>query len=519
MNISNRPQRNRLLVMKFGGTSIGSGDAIRRVASIIVDQLDRHLVVVTSAMSGVTDELLELTERAVAGDESSCWRRLRSLRERHLEAAREIAPEGPAWVTLSLELSRLEAAVWRLLGEPATRSSVEARLAGWGELLAVLLVTGALQDRRVAAAACLEPLVVLRSGTVGNAPVPEMSLTRQAVSDFAGRLEAPGGITLDGGSGSLGGDGAGSAGAATVVVVPGFIGRTVDGRITTLGRGGSDYSATILAAALEAMACWIYTDVDGVLTADPRIVPEARVLPCISAATAGRLSHCGARVLHPRSVAPVARTGIELRVRNTFSPENAGTLIIADTILDLDGPGALHLPHHPVVAGRRHLCAVGLAGSGLPEIPHLFGRLCQAAFSAGAEIVQAPQPVPGHDPLVIVDAGDARRVTEALMAEFALEREQSLVAGVVAQAGLALCSVVGDELPAAFLPGRTQAALADAGIGWLHQSVSADVYSCVVAESQLDAAIRCIHADLQAWFASPGQEGREVPCREESVIW
>jgi aspartokinase len=510
--------RNRLLVMKFGGTSVGSGDAIRRVAGIIVDQLDQNPVVVTSAMSGVTDDLLELTEQAAAGEEEICSRRLRSLREQHLKAAREIAPaHSSAWVALNQELASLEIATGRLLEDPPSRPRVEGRLAGWGELLAVLLVTGALQARGVSALACLEPLVVVRSELVGaGAAVPQMAMTREAVAEFAERHQAPGTGSKGGEGGSKGGEG-GSPGA-TIVVVPGFICRTTDGRISTLGRGGSDYSATILAAALGVSACWIYTDVDGVLTADPRIVPEARVLPRISAATAGRLSHCGARVLHPRSVAPVARTGIELRVRNTFSPANAGTLI-ADADLKTEDVGAADLRSHPIVAGRRSLCAVGLTGPGLPEIPHLFGRLCRAALSVGAEIVQSPQPVPGHDPLVIIDAGDAPRVTGALTAEFAVELEQALVSGVVAQTGLALCSVVGDIFPAAFPPASAaQAALAGAGIRWLHQSVSAEVVSFVLAESQLDSAIRCIHADLvRVWSRQPAEESAEPGREEESV--
>jgi aspartate kinase len=503
-------ERNRLLVMKFGGTSVGSGDAIRQVAGIIVDQLDRHLVVVTSAMSGVTDELLELTDQAAAGREADCSRRLRSLRERHLQAAHEIATTPSAWVTLYQELAQLERAAWCLLKDPVSRSNVEGRLAGWGELLAVILVTEALRARGAPALACLEPLVVVRSEPGSGAAVPHMAMTREAVGEFAERH-----LVLSAGSGTTGRDG---NACAAIVVVPGFIGRTMDGRITTLGRGGSDYSATILAATLEAMACWIYTDVDGVLTADPRIVPEARVLPRISAATAGRLSHCGARVLHPRSVAPLACTGIELRVRNTFSPENAGTLI-ADADVETADSSAVDLRHPPAVAGRGRLCAVGLTGPGVPEIPHLFGRLCQAALSVGAEIVQAPQPVPGHDPLVIIDAGDAPRVTGALTAEFELEREQAQVTGVVAQAGLALCSVVGDILPSACLPARTQHALSGAGIRWLHQSVSADVWSCVIAESQLDSAIRCIHTELLSWYASRADDGSAEPGREESVSW
>jgi aspartate kinase len=488
--------------MKFGGTSVGSADAIGRVAGIIADQLDRHPVVVTSAMSGVTDDLLELSDQAAAGEEEVCWRRLRSLRQRHLEVAGAVAPDQSTWTRLHQQLAALEEAVQRLLEDPLSRPEVEGQLAGWGELLAVILVTGALWGRCVPALACLEPLVVVRRGPGMRVAVPQMAMTREAVAEFAARHQV------------LGAGRNGAEDSSTIVVVPGFIGRTPDGRVTTLGRGGSDYSATILAAALGSDACWIYTDVDGVFSADPHIVPDARVLPRISAATAGRLSCCGARVLHPRSVAPVARTGIELRVRNTFRPESAGTLI-ADVPLQTEDPTSLARWSQPVVAGRRHLCAIGLAGPGLPEIPHLFGRLCQAALSVGAEIVQAPQPVPGHDPLVIIEDGDTARVSGALTAEFEPERELCLVSGVVAETGLALCSVVGDHVETAFLP--AQAALAAAGIRWRHQSVSADVLCFVLAESQLNSAIRCIHASLStAWSRQPEQDSAQTG-REESV--
>jgi aspartate kinase len=460
---------------------------------------------------------------AAQGQEADCSSRLLSLRGRHLEAAYEIDPADTAWGSLHRELASLESAVRRLIDDPASLPVVEDRLAGWGELLAVVLVAGALAARGVPALACLEPLIVVVGS--GKRPgraeaVPEMAMTRDAVANFLQRHRLPA-------TGRQAGEDGNPAGDGRIVVVPGFIGRTVDGRVTTLGRGGSDYSATLLAAALGSRACWIYTDVDGVLTADPRIVPDARVLPRISAATAGRLSYCGARVLHPRSVAPAARERIELRVRNAFSPENAGTLIAdADPAEMGDGGGAgcPRLWSYPVVVGRRRLCAAGLTGPGLAEIPHLFGRLCRVALSAGVEIVQAPQPVPGHDPLVMIDATDAAAFSGALAIEFELEQELRLVAGVAAQMGLALCSVVGDHLESAdMLPGMIQALLAGAGIRWLHQSVSAEVVSFVVAESQLDSAIRCIHAALVGLepgvgpeITEPGMEGTE-PERQERV--
>ena len=270
-----------------------------------------------------------------------------------------------------------------------------------------------------------------------------------------------------------------------------------DGRVTTLGRGGSDYSATLLANAVSAEACWIYTDVDGVYSADPRIVPDAQVLSRISAATASRLSYCGARVLHPRSVAPAARSGIELRVRNTFRPQHAGTLIQGG---QADVPA---VAEHPLaVVGRRHLTSIGLVGSGLAQIPHAFGRLCRVVTDAGAEIIQATHPVPGHDPEVIVDAAYVGKIVPRLETEFAGERHLGLIAAFSSRDGLAQLCLIGDELHVSTLA-ASQRSLAEAEIGWLHQTASADAACFIVEEWQLDRAVRCLHQEMISSARTP----------------
>ena len=319
-----------MLVMKFGGTSVGSGSAILHVAAIILDHQHRQPLVVTSAMSGVTDALLRLSESLAAGHATGALLQLQGLRERHLSAARVIDPDS-TWKRLHRVLGDLEAAVTAPSPERPGSFAARDRIAAFGELLAVTLVTGALEKCGGAAVACLKP-IILTNDQFGEA-APEVEATAEAVGRFLR-----------------------SVGAA-IPVTAGFIGCTSDGRVTTLGRGGSDYSATLLANAVSAEACWIYTDVDGVYSADPRIVPDAQVLSRISAATASRLSYCGARVLHPRSVAPAARSGIELRVRNTFRPQHAGTLIQGG---QTDVPA---VAEHPLaVVGRRHLTSIGLVG-------------------------------------------------------------------------------------------------------------------------------------------------------------
>jgi aspartate kinase len=337
-------------------------------------------------------------------------------------------------------------------------------IAAFGELLAVTLVVGALEKCGGKPAAWLKP-IILTDDTFGEA-APELEATGQAAKRLLQHV----------------GD--------AIPVTAGFIGCTRDGRVTTLGRGGSDYSATLLADAVSAEACWIYTDVDGVYSADPQVVPEAQVLPRISTATAGRLSYCGARVLHPRSVAPAARSGIELRVRNTFHPQHAGTLIQGDRS-EMTATRGLPL----AVVGRRNLTSIGLVGSGLAEIPRAFGRLCRVVTDSGAEILQAAHPIPGHDPEVIVDASYARELESHLAKEFAGERRLGLIAAFSARDGLAQLCLFGDELHVSTLA-SSQRSLADAQIGWLHQTASPDAICFILEENQLDRAIRRLHQDM-----------------------
>lgn len=466
-----------MLVMKFGGTSVGSGERILRVAEIVVGAMARQPVVVTSAMSGVTDQLLAIVDAAAQGDEEACQARFAALQQRHWEAANAIDADGD-WSYLRDRLvslsDEIDAALKTRQQSPALRDS----LACWGELLAVILVARAIERQGTPSCLWDEPLIATDNHY--TEATPDLARTQElAKAAFADAVEQ-----------------------GAVLVCPGFVGQAIGYpdpfppardflqeviNYTTLGRGGSDYSATLIAAALGADACWIYTDVDGVFTADPRIVAAAQVLPVVSFATAGRLALCGAKVLHPRSVAPAARYGFELRVRNTAHPDHEGTLLVANADETQGMPLA--------VAGRRKLASVALQGSGLPEIPNLFGRMCQAVAEMGAEIVLAAQPVPGHDPQVIIDAGMVGAVEARLAQEFAQEQGQGQLSRITSRAGLALCTVVGDDLPPLCIA-QTQRALASEKINPLSQSAAPEALTFIIAESQLDRALRRLHQDV-----------------------
>jgi aspartate kinase len=473
-----------MLVLKFGGTSVGSGERIVRVAEIALELHEREPVIVTSAMSGITDALLALAEAAAQGDRDDCDARLAAIEQRHWDATKSIDPEGD-WSHLRDRFVALrdtiDAACAERVDSPMLRDSVIC----WGELLAVILVERAVDRVGGSGWAWDEPLIATDDHYGEATPDPEKTreLAAAAWSAFQSwRAAQP---------------------HPAVFVAPGFVGQALgyplavtsqpdflEHRInyTTLGRGGSDYSATLIAAALGADACWIYTDVDGIFTADPRLVPEkAQSLPIISFAAAGRLALCGAKVLHPRSVAPAAQMGFELRVKNTFQPERAGTLLVASSEATQGLPLA--------VAGRRKLAMIVVEGPGLSTIRNLFGRLCAAIDAAGAEIVLAAPPVPGHDPRIIIDAVGSDAVCQQIQRDFAKELAQGRIAGVRANSGIALCTVVGDTL-APLWSTLAQRALASEKIVPIQHSAAPEALTYIINEADLDKAIKRLHREV-----------------------
>jgi aspartate kinase len=301
------------LVIKFGGTSVGSGAAFARAAAIAAEAArGRPVAVVVSAMSGTTDTLLGYADATGgrkgrtpfgATREGSVAELHRSLAERHLQAAREVvSAEHLPDVEERLRslLLDLVGAFDGLAENPAAR---RAGIAVHGERLSAEILAGAIQSQGTPAEAVRNDPIATDSAFDG-AEV-DAAETSARVSRFVAPL-------LEGGA---------------VAVVPGFVGRSPDGLETTLGRGGSDRSATILGRALGAGEVWIMSDVDGVLDADPRLVPNAATLPRLSYREASLFASLGAKVLHPRTMEPASEAGIEVLVRNTFNPEGAGTRV------------------------------------------------------------------------------------------------------------------------------------------------------------------------------------------------
>ncbi|MCX6598705.1 MAG: aspartate kinase, partial [Acidobacteria bacterium] len=268
----------------------------------------RPVAVVVSAMSKVTDTLLETLRHAEGGDRAGVEANLKKLADRHLETARALLTEASATAataeitTMIGEVDRIAKGV-EMLGIRPPRSVDEA--VAVGERLSALLMAAHLNDTGVAATAVNAREVIVTDAVFGNA-TPLLDATRvKAAARLQPALEA-----------------------GTVPIVTGFNGATADGRPTTLGRGGSDFSASILAGALDAAELWIWTDVDGIMSADPRLVKDARVLDVITYREAAELAYNGAKVLHPRTLAPLMEHGIPVWSKNSFNVAAPGTRIV-----------------------------------------------------------------------------------------------------------------------------------------------------------------------------------------------
>src|SRR5580658_10490540 len=352
---------NNLLVMKFGGTSMGSAERIRVAATICAEQKARRPVLaVVSAMSGVTDLLLGTLRHAEADDEAGIESSIQSLSDRHEKTCQELLREparchrAMAGVRDLISDFRRIAHGMLMLGDRPPKSVDEA--IAIGERLSALMIAEYLESTGIAARAINSAEVIVTDAVFGNA-TPIMEATRRKAGSLIEPLFASG----------------------VLPVLTGFNGATVDGRPTTLGRGGSDFSASILAAALDASELWIWTDVDGIMSADPRSVREARVLDALTYNEAAELAYNGAKVLHPRTLGPLIERQIPVWSKNSFHREHPGTRIIS-TVEAPSGPRAV------TSIANVALVSIEPASSAVSSA-RLMSRALEALADANAEVL------------------------------------------------------------------------------------------------------------------------------------
>ena len=393
------------VVLKFGGTSVGDADAIRRLVRHVAAAAQRGAaVVVVSALSGVTDRLLQLAAGASAGDDAAIAAGIEELRERHARAAAEVAAD-PADVIATTardleELRNLLHAVATLKdASPRTRDAIAA----YGELLSSRIVRSACVAGGLKASWVDARRVVVTDDSFGAA-LPLTDRTEAAVAEHVAPVLARG----------------------EVPVLGGYIGATADGVTTTLGRGGSDYSAAIVGAALNASEIQIWTDVDGMMTADPRVVPATHVVPRLSFEEASELAYFGAKVLHPSTILPAIAKAIPVRILNSRRFEQSGTLITAGS--QVDAPLA-------ALACKRHVTVIDITSTRM-LMAHGFLRRVFEVF----ERCRTPIDVVSTSEVSIsVTIDDNRRLDEIIA-------ELSAFAEVRVESEMAILCAVGDGL-------------------------------------------------------------------------
>jgi bifunctional aspartokinase / homoserine dehydrogenase 1 len=302
------------LIMKFGGSSVGTTTALTQVLSIVLHERERvkRLMLVVSALEGVTDALIEAAHLAQLSNRRGYRRIVATLRTRHLALVEHLPLGNPERAALQADIDRLLFDMLDTCQALSDRTSEEVQpehidaIVGVGEKLAARIVAALLRQNNLRGVAIDATDLIITDNVYGNATV-NISLSRQRItSHMSPMLER-----------------------SIVPVITGFIGATVAGKPTTLGRGGSDYTASVLALCTDANEVWIWTDVDGMMSADPRDVPEAQVIQALSYEEVAEMAYFGARVLHPRMIGPLRLQNIPLRVRNVFKPQQMGTLINA----------------------------------------------------------------------------------------------------------------------------------------------------------------------------------------------
>jgi aspartokinase/homoserine dehydrogenase 1 len=474
-----------LIAHKFGGSSVATAERLSRVADILLERRERQVVVV-SAMQGVTDALISLVQRAAARDPG--WEAAAaSLAERHRDTAKALLAEqaGPVQQRLTEEFEALHDLLHAQALVGAVSPDLMDLVSGLGEVWSSLMLDACLRARG-APSRWLDArdVLVVEKGELGAMVDWEASgaKLKQLVRDPSER-----------------------------VVVTGFVARTRDGRATTLGRNGSDYSGAIFAALFDAAELHIWTDVDGVFSADPRLVPEAVLIRRLSYSEACELAYFGAKVIHPQTMAPAFERNISIITRSTFNPTHPGTRISAERDLDTPVKG---------VTTFSGLAILNIEGAGMIGVPGTAERAFQALKMAGISVVMISQGSSEHSICCVLQERDAHAAERAVREAFVRELAAGLIEAVTVTRGVAALAVVGDGM--AGTPGvaaRLFSALARSGVNVkvIAQGSSERNISVAIDAANARRALRAVHAafylsaqTLSVGVIGPGNVGRAL---------
>lgn len=458
-------------VLKFGGSSVGSAQSIKKAVAIInseISRSDSSCVVVLSAMQGTTDGLIEAGKLAESGDEVF-RQRLKAIEDKHFEAIRELLPIGAQSGALSFikkrlnELESICEGVF-LLRELTPRSL--DRIMSFGEIFSTRIVAAVFDSLKIENVWKDSRELIRTDSNFGFAAV-DFQTTNERIKSFF------------------------QSAKAKLHILPGFIASDANGSTTTLGRGGSDYTGAILAAALDAEMLEIWTDVSGMMTADPRIVRNSRAVARLTYREAMELSHFGAKVIYPPTIQPVMAKRIPVRIKNTFAPEDAGTLIESETG---DEQGIVR-----GITSIDKISVLSLEGSGMIGVPGFSKRLFDALSRARINVVLITQSSSEHSICVGIEERFARAAKEVVDKEFEYEIKVGRIEPLRVENGFSCLALVGDKMKShTGVSGRMFGALGSQGVN-IHaiaQGSSERNISAIISSQDVHKAANALHEEF-----------------------
>lgn len=456
-------------VLKFGGTSVGSVQAIQQVFDIVQKQSKTSkLVVVVSAMGGTTDVLINAGNYAATGDET--YKELiKQVELRHLETVKALVPVQTQSSALSLikklcnEIEDLCNGIF-LLGELSART--KDKLVSYGELMSSQMMAASFNAHGLVTAWKDSRELIKTNSNFTNAQV-NFTATNKNIQDYL------------------------AANTASVVLLPGFIASDANHVNTTLGRGGSDYTAAIVAAAIHAASVEIWTDVSGMMTADPRFVQNVKVIPSISYQEAMELSHFGAKVIYPPTIQPVLSLGIPVWVKNTFAPDDYGTII------ETNAAASEHLIRG--ITSINNMALISLEGSGMIGVPGFSKRLFEALSNDGINVILITQGSSEHSICVGVEAAAAVKAKATVDLAFANEIALQKVEPLIVETDLSIIALVGENMKShQGISGKMFGVLGRNGVNIraIAQGSSERNISAVIATKDVRKAVNVLHEEF-----------------------
>lgn len=481
-------------VLKFGGTSVAKAENIEKVISIVTKAISKEpKIVVVSALGGITDILLDSATIAASGAPEFV-EKISTAEKRHFDCVLQLIGNNPpqeltSFIKNTFEEIRNLCNGILLLNELTPRS--KDRIAGYGELLSSKIITAAFNQKSISANWLDSRKLIVTNSAFGAALV-DFDITNQKIIEAVNKQ------------------------GANLFIVPGFIASDTHGVSTTLGRGGSDYTAAIFAAAISASNLEIWTDVSGMMTADPRLSSNAKIIPYISYQEAMELSHFGAKVIYPPTIQPVMSKHIPVWIKNTFAPDDFGTMISSQQSLNNKNNNII-----TGISSINNICLITLEGSGMVGIPGFSKRLFEALSNEKINVILITQSSSEHSITVAIDSSMFEKAKSAVDAIFSNEIALGKVEPLILEKDLSIVALVGENMENhTGVSGRMFSAMGRNGINIraIAQGSSEKNISAVIFTKDAKKTINILHEEffettykqVNVFLAGAGNVGKKL---------